>query len=262
MFKEKTRKLFTAIRFLNDFAVVFASFVIGYALKFKFFLHFSDIQYYPGAQVEPYLQALWYISPIWIFSFVLNGLYQEYKGSLAWMNEISSIVKGIALAMIQTMALTYVVKGLPQSRYVIVYAGMVAVVLLVISRGLINSVKNFLHRKHLGNQRALVIGSNKIGQEIAEKMILYPELGFNYIGTLCHSKPKKLNYHLKDLFKKLGIPGQYQKIIKGHDAQALFIAVDDISHEELIEIVNYCRQNNIYLRFTPSKYSFTTGSLN
>jgi len=50
-----------------------------------------------------------------------------------------------------------------------------------------------------------------MGQEIAEKMILYPDLGFNYIGSISNVTLDKLRYHLKNHHVHLGTIREFKK---------------------------------------------------
>ena len=43
----------------------------------------------------------------------------------------------------------------------------------------------------IGGHRALIIGSTQLSQDISERMILYPLLGYYYVGTLDDAPPEK-----------------------------------------------------------------------
>jgi len=260
MTKKKINIFFTALKITNDIFVVALSFIIAYKMKFRWMLHLSDVEAYPDVYVDMYLKILWLIVFIWIFSFIISGLYKEYGGPLKSMNEVTAIGKGAMFATILTFAFTYAFQGLPQSRYVIIYSLPISFVILIISHWIINNLKKLVLRHNIGNKKAVIIGVNSTGQEIAEKMLLYPDLGFNYIGSISNITPDKLRYHLKNNFIKLGIVKDFKKIMEASGAEALFIAIDDINQKMLNDIILYCKDNDIFLRFTPTRYQFKTGS--
>ena len=260
MTKKKINLFFIALKITNDLFAVALSFYLAYRMKFRWMLHLSNIEEYPDVYVDMYLKVFWLIVFIWIFSFIISGLYKEYSGPLKGMNELTAIGKGAIFATLLTFAFTYAFQGLPQSRYVIIYSLPITFVIMIISHWIINKIKKFVLRHNIGNKKAIIIGVNSMGQEIAEKMILYPDLGFNYAGSISNVTPDKLRYHLKDRYINLGIVKDYKKIIESSDAEALFIAVDDINQKMLNDIILYCKNNDIFLRFTPTRYQFKTGS--
>ncbi|HEX38386.1 MAG TPA: hypothetical protein ENG70_06010, partial [Candidatus Cloacimonetes bacterium] len=261
MSKKKINFFFTVLKITNDIFAVALTFVIAYEMKFRWLIHLSDVDAYPDIYIDLYLHVLWLIVIIWILSFVISGLYKEYSGPLKWMNEIKAILKGAVFATIQTFAFTFIFDGLPQSRYVIVYSLPVSIITLIASHWFINKLKSFMLKHNIGNMKAVVIGVNEKGQEIAEKMILYPDIGFNYAGTISDVIPEKLRYHLKTNFKHLGIIKDYKRILEKIDADALFVAEEDIDQKFLNKIIIYCKENDIFLRMIPTKYQFKTGSM-
>jgi len=260
MSKKRINFIFTILKIANDIFAVALSFIIAYEMKFRWLIHISDVKSYPDVYIDMYLHVLWLLVFIWIFSFIISGLYKEYGGPLKWMNEITSIGKGAVFATILTFTFTYAYQGLPQSRYVIAYSLPAAFVILVISHWFINKIKKFVLNHNIGNKKAIIVGVNSMGQEIAEKMLLYPDMGFNYIGSISNITPDKLRYHLKNHYINLGSIREFKRIIETTGAEALFIAVDDIDQRMLNNIILYCKNNDIFLRFTPTRYQFKTGS--
>lgn len=255
------KSLSTIIKIISDIFVVAVAFLIGYQLKFKLFLHFSDVQQYGNMYIDVYLEVLWLLVLIWILTFVISGSYKKWEGALAWEKEVSHVFNGILVAILETLAFTFVFTSLPQSRYVIVYAGMSAFVLLFISRGFINWIKHYLIRKSRENLNAFVIGADPIGQEIAEKMILYPSLGFSYAGTICDEIPQKINYHLQGKFNHLGYLTNYRKIVKEENVKAIFVSIF-LPRELHEDIVSFCDRHNILLRLTPTRSGLNRGKIN
>jgi exopolysaccharide biosynthesis polyprenyl glycosylphosphotransferase len=260
MSKNRINFLFTILKITNDIFAIALSFIIAYEMKFRWLIHISDVKAYPDVYIDMYLKVMWLIVFIWIFSFIISGLYKQYGGPLKGMNELTAIGKGAIFATILTFTFTYAYQGLPQSRYVIAYSLPVAFIILAISHWFINKIKKFVLSHNIGNKKAVIIGVNSMGQEIAEKMLLYPDLGFNYIGSISNITPDKLRYHLKKHFVHLGTIREFKRVIVSTGAEALFIAVDDIDQRMLNDIILFCKDNDIFLRFTPTRYQFKTGS--
>lgn len=261
MFKNKTRKLLVLYKIISDSAIIFISFILGYIFKFKLYVFGLSTYYSRSAQIEPYLDVLGYIILLWLFAFMLNGMYRQFSGPLARMNEATAVIKGVILGTFEVMAFTFLYKSFPGSRYVLAYAAIISIILIILHRNILSFVMNILHRMGLGNNRTVIIGNSTLAQRIAEKIHYYPETGFNYLGFITDLKPKTIIHPLKNNFKILGKVGDFSQILKKYRINAVFLAEENLTLEKIYEIAKYCQQNDVYFRFTPTKYSFKEHSI-
>ncbi len=252
--ENKTRKVITLIKVINDVAVVALSVIIGYALKFKLYVFGLSSYHMPSAQIEAYLDVLFYIIILWLFSFSVNGMYKHYTGPLAKMNLFKAIVKSIFFGVFEVMAFTFIYKSFPGSRYVLIYSAFVAIVLLIITRNIIHTFSNFLHKKGLGNKRTIIIGTSTQAQRLAERLIGYPEYGFNCLGFIADGAPKKIIHPLKERFLLLGKTKDVEHIIKKYRVDAVFLADESYDMEDILRLDSFCKATGRYMRFLPTRY--------
>lgn len=245
MFKSRFRRFFTLIKILSDIGVIVAAFCLGYIFKFKLYW-FGIGEVTPHAVFSDYWQVLAYIAILWLIAFAYCGMYRYYAGPASRLREIASIINGVILGVFEVMAFTFILSIFPESRSVLIYSGLWAIVLLSISRTIISWLMSWLHRRGHGNKRALIIGADTTAQRIAEKIINYPEYGFNYCGFICDKKPAKLIYPLRERFVRLGALRDYKKLLKINQADAVFAA--DLPPEQIETIHEFCRQEGIYFR--------------
>lgn len=257
--KNKVRTAFTILRILSDIAIVVVSFTIGYALKFKLYLLGISTYYIPTAQLEAYLNVstMSYIIALWLLAFIVNGMYRTYSGPMGRMNEFYAIVKAVALGTFELMAFTYISRMIPDSRFVLVYSAIVAIILLSITRNLLSSVQNMLHRRGYGNRQTLIIGAGEIAQRIAERLLAYPEMGFNFAGFCAERTPAKIIFPLRKHFKLIGQCQNLKKILATIRIDAIFIADEELSQKKIYEITKFCQDHNLYFRVVPSQYQRT-----
>lgn len=249
--KNKTLSFYLLIvKVITDIFVVGISFIIGFKLKFQ--LQIGEVQTYENMYVDIYLNVLWLLIIIWLLSFIISGVYKKRTGPLYRVNELRAAFVGIAIASLQTLSFTFIFQSLPQSRYVIVYAAISAFILMFLSRIFLNKLYTFWNRKHSPNKRAVIIGAETTGQSVAEKILLYPELGFNYVGTIASHTPEKLNFHLKSNFKLLGSILRYKEILRECQVESLFVTID-VNFSYMDDIISFCKRHNVRLRFTPSR---------
>ena len=185
--------LFIFLRFLSDLATITLSFILGYFLKYKL-----NLDIYPTAQVEPYLNVLGYIILLYLLNYIPFGLYQSPKGLLARFNEGIKIFFASTSAIFAILIFSYFYSPFPQSRYVIVYAYLIGMALTFISRSIVYSIELWLKSRGYGARRAIIIGTNHEAQTLGERLRLYPTLGYQLIGFIDDKKPKKISFHLKN----------------------------------------------------------------
>lgn len=257
--KNKVRLTFTLLRLISDIALIIASFTIGYALKFKLYVVGLSSYYMPTAQLENYLNltTMSYIIVLWLLAFMVNGLYKTYAGPLGRMQEFFAIVKGVSLGAFELMAFTFISRMIPDSRYVLVYAALTAIVLLSISRNILALIQNYVHRRGYGNRSTLIIGAGELAQRIAERILAYPELGFNFAGFCAERTPAKIIFPLRRQFKIIGQVKNLKKILTIIKIDAVFIADDTLSQKKIYEITQFCQEQGLYLRVVPSQYQRT-----
>ena len=245
MFKSRFRRFFTAVKVCSDILIIIASFCLGYIFKFKMYW-FGIGEITPHAVFTDYWKVLAYIIGLWLIAFAYCGMYRYYAGPTARLREIAAIINGTVLGVFEVMAFTFLMATFPESRYVLVYAGLSAIVLLSISRTFIAWIMAWLHKRGHGNKRTLIIGAEATAQRIAEKIINYPEYGFNYCGFICDKKPAQLIYPLKNRFVRLGGWRDYKKLLKLNKTDAVFAA--DLPQEQIEVLREFCQKEGIYFR--------------
>ncbi|MDR2432118.1 MAG: sugar transferase, partial [Candidatus Margulisbacteria bacterium] len=207
----------------------------------------------PHAVFTDYQNVLAYILALWLVAFAYAGMYRYYLGPTARLQETAAIVRGVFLGALEVMAFTFLISTFPDSRYVLVYAGFSAIILLAAERALIACLLAALHRRGYGNKRALIVGCTLTAQRIAEKIINYPEYGFNYCGFICDKKPDAVIHPLKKRFVRLGSLKDLRGLITLNNAGAVFAA--GLSEKASLELAAFCRAKDVYFRYHSAELS-------
>ena len=244
-----SRWKFTFIRLAADIIMAPVIIVLSYCLKFKvgwffqnvLFLQFGKI--YEQAQIEPYLDEIGIVILIWVFTFYFVRLYQPFSGIMPEVDEWVAIVKGVSIATIELMAFTFVYKSFPESRFVIAYMWVIGIIALIMVRTVIFQYELRSLRKGRGNRQAIVIGNNEIAQDIVEKLILFPTLGFNYIGTVDDASKIHENYNIKGKLKILGALSEVFEIITFNKPD--IVIVTDTHAVSIDKVRKFCTPKGI-----------------
>ena len=246
-------RLLIICKFIVDLLCIPVIFILAYSLKFKigwvfhrvFLVPFGKV--YEDAQVEPYFSFMGLIMVLWIVAFYYSGLYRKFTGLMPLVDEYLTIIKAVSIATIEIMALSFLYKSFPGSRFVMFYAWGLGVLFLFVSRYLFYRIELALLKKGIGAVRTCMIGANEIGQDIAERLILYPSLRLFYVGTFDNKVPETLHFHLRNRFQLLGADQDFQ-IILDQRIKIIFLAKTTYTSEQLNTLVSFCDEQEIELR--------------
>jgi exopolysaccharide biosynthesis polyprenyl glycosylphosphotransferase len=248
------RRLFTCLKILGDMALIVVSFCLGYILKFKLYW-FGIGEVTPSANFPDYWEVMIYVEVLWLLAFAYAGLYRYFQGPLARMRENTAAAVGVSLGVLEIMAFSFLYTTFPGSRYVLVYSGLSAILLISLYRTILAKTMAVLHLQGYANKRAVIIGSSSTAQRIAEKILQYPEYGFKYCGFIADRKPEHIIHPLKKNFIKLGRLKEFAQICRKHKIAAVFADSDILSAEEIYKIVEFCQRKGIYFRYHSEAFS-------
>lgn len=261
------KNFFILTRILSDLALIPGIFIFAYIIKFKIGWIAQNIlaipfgKIYGHAQVEPYLKVLPFVIALWLNSFYLSGMYRKFTGLMPLMDELVAIIKGVSIATIQVIVFSFIYKSFPGSRFVIFYAWLLGIIIIFITRILIHWIELYFLKIGVGQTRALVIGAEDLGQDVVEKMIVYPTLRLYYVGTIDSEKPDKIHYHLRDNFKLLGNTEKLFQILEKEKIGIIFITKNNLSNQQLIKLVKHCNKNHIELKILSEIAAVSGGNM-
>lgn len=246
-------KRFIFCKICFDFVAVTSSFILAYIVKFKIphiTLFFWDFQWgviQHHAQIEPYLSSVWAVSLMaCLFLLAFDG-YRPTVGILPGIDEMVKVLKAMSLVVITIILVQFFVDIIPGSRMVILYFWVFSMALLSLGRLIILRLESSFYAKGMGARRALIIGASMLSQDIAERMIMYPAMGYFYVGSIDDAPPEHIHFHLKDRFKLLGAMDQYAQICLAHRIDAIFLIKRDIPNVAYRQLTQFSLKQNIQL---------------
>jgi len=240
---------FSIIRLITDTLLIPIILIVSYCLKFKIGWFFQNVlslqlgKIYQQAQVEPYLDEIGLVMLIWIVTFYFVKMYQPFSGIMPEVDEWVAIVKGVSIATIELMAFTFVYKSFPESRFVIAYMWLLGIATLVVSRTIIFQYEHRALAKGRGNRRTMVIGNNETAQDIVERLILFPTLGYHYIGSVDDTSSVHENHNIKGKLKILGSYDESLDLITINRPEIVIIT--DTTHTPVAPIRDFCESKGI-----------------
>ena len=86
-----------------------------------------------------------------------------------------------------------------------------------------------------------------MSQDIAERMVLYPQLGYFYLGSIDDAPPEKVHFHLQSHFKLIGTLDSFEALYNKSSFDAVFLVKRDISNVQYRHLSLFCMTNGIEL---------------
>ena len=142
---------FSVMHVIFDAIALFLAFTFAYLLRFK-----SGIPVPLGYVPFVSYVYLWLISqPLWWFIFAFYGLYFSRLRE-TFVNELSKVLPAVSLGAICTMLLSFLIRGLPESRLTFLFQFTLAFLLIAFSR----SILRLLERKQI--PRVMIFGDSPV----------------------------------------------------------------------------------------------------
>ena len=196
----------------------------------------------------------------WLLIFIFIGMYRTWF-ALSRFDEISTLFKASFFGiLVLYFAILYddSAQGVSSStRFLIfIYWG---IFLFIVGWGriFIRSFQRNLLIKGIGRKNCLVIGFNKKGYEISDKVEHHRGLGLDVIGFVGISNDE-IGKEYKNK-KVLGTYNEIKKIIRQTEAKEIILAIDRVDEDVLFSIVSDADSENVNIKIVPDLYEIMSG---
>jgi len=242
---KKYSQLFLSALIISDSLVILSSWIGAYYVRF----HSGWIPLTHGIPSLQQYQNL--LIPVWIlflFNFKLVGLYQPLRGKSPWV-DYYNIIKANTISVLILSALLFFYREESFSRVVVGIFWMMVTFLLVASHMIIRNFLSMLRRRGKNLRFVLIAGAGDLGQEVAERIDLHPEMGFKIIGFL--------STHANEVGRRiggypvLGVLDDVSKCIKSHGVDKLFITLPMRSQDHFERVLFNLGEESVDIKVVP-----------
>jgi len=131
--------------------------------------------------LESYVQALPIVVFVSLVAYRWNGLY-EPRRTESFAAELVDIGRATVAALLGVVAATFFLRSVAESRIVIALFAGLNPVMLALSRGLARRALWALRKRGLNRRFAIIIGTGKLGQRVAHRILRNPWTGIQVVG--------------------------------------------------------------------------------
>ncbi|MBZ0281091.1 MAG: sugar transferase [Anaerolineae bacterium] len=248
-----TRKSFYMPRGFHitlDIMLVFVAFALAYYARYE--LQLIRPVFDPNrAPFLPYLPYTAVFAGLLVLNYRASGLYKSNRGH-SWLEEVYAVGNGVANATVIVLGLFFLFQPLVFSRLMLVYAAVITVALLSLTRAARRIAQAYLRNKGIGVQRVLVIGAGDVGMAVLRTMIARKELGYQPVGYV-DDDPERANVDLGRV-KGLGGLKNLGKTIRNQFVDLVVITLPWNQHDRILELVQVGRRAGVEVRVVPDVF--------
>ena len=177
---KKHSKFFESLLLIIDWIILSISWISSYYLRM-----YSGIVpvYKEIPPLKIYLTLLIFMIPLWGTVFKVFGLYRPRRISTRF-SEVVDIGKASTFATLILISLTYLFRQYEFSRLTFLYFWLTNIVFLSLTRTLFREFLRLLRKKGYNQRFALVVGTEKLSQDLINKLQKHPELEFTYLDFI------------------------------------------------------------------------------
>jgi exopolysaccharide biosynthesis polyprenyl glycosylphosphotransferase len=238
----------------SDALMAMLAFGLAYWLRFHVYP-----SYIPGGeQPAPghYLAAAPVVAITVATVFVFMDVYRLQRGT-QFIDELFSVVKAMAVATVVVFAMIglYREGQFTYSRLTFTYWAIAATILTLLARYGLRRVRARSWRRGEGIDRVVVVGSGASADLILQRIRMFPDYGYQVVGVIADDLKAGDAFGGVDV---LGKASELRQIIGDRSVNLVFVAAPDMSQDDILQLVDSCRECQTDFRIVPSMLEIMT----
>jgi Undecaprenyl-phosphate glucose phosphotransferase len=287
------------LKVIVDFMLFNAGFLL--AFYFRQNINLEWIPFYMPEHLdivhtfEVYSKVSLMFSLINLVLFSNYGLYQR-RQIVARLDELYLVFKAITIGAIITLAFSFLFREVTYSRFVVLVAWALTIVLVDLWRIILRKIQGLMVRRGIGVARVLIYGAGKAGLQVARELTNHIEFGYQVIGFV-DDDPNKLAKEYLELnlignvesvpvgrevvsvrsngnkaqstqtvepvgIKVLGNGNDLFDLIKRYEIDEVILAIPSAAREKIMDLILALRRRNIIYRIMPDLFELLTIRVN
>lgn len=209
-------------------------------------------------EFNEYIRFIIILLPAWIGIFAIQGLY-NIKKSRQGIDEFFNIILGVTMGIMLVVAWIFLSRTYFFSRLIIIYAWIMAIILVFIARNIVRFIQRYLYKYNIGVRNLILVGNNEITYSIIRFLQNNRSYGYKVIGIV-NTHDKQISQD-KNYFKVIGNVENFNKIAKNHQIDEMIVTDPKISDKTILYLMQISEENKITFRQTPNLFEVKTSNV-
>jgi exopolysaccharide biosynthesis polyprenyl glycosylphosphotransferase len=235
---------------LTDIVLINLAFAAAYWVRY-------DLQWFRAvdpaydASFRDYIPFALVLTILLMIAYRLGGVYHQPRGA-SWLDEVYTLISSTTIAIVIIMAMTFWFRPLVYSRLMFLWAGLLIVTLLSLSRLIKRWAWQSLMRRGMGVDRVLIVGAGEVGRRLMRNIVAQPELGYRVIGFV-DDDPEKNRTDI-GRFKALGGIDNLPRVAQEEAIDEVIITLPWVYHRKILGIMRQCEREQVRARIVPDLF--------
>ncbi len=240
----------TVVWILVDVILINLAFILAYWVRY-------DLQLFRA--VDPAFNVAYqvYLPFAALFTLLLILVYQQQgvyrlRRQISWIDEFYAILNGTATGAIITIVFVFFYRAGFYSRIIFIYAGILSIIFLGLSRFLKVILLRRMRRQGIGIKQVLIVGAGEVGRTVLRAVVANPESGLKIVGFL-DDHPTKGETDI-GRFKALGRVDNLANVLEDEQVDEVIITLPWQYHRKIMSIMSLCDRKHIRARIVPDLF--------
>lgn len=229
--RKRSELFFNLLLVPLDATAVLVSFIFAYIIRVEYSLK-PTVYQVPGWE---YLYAFLVLLPFTVLFFALAGLYRYESMRSRWREYLQVVIAVSASTMFLIIVDFFSTKPLFPSKAVVFYGFVLAIILVVFERFIVNMFQRWLFRFGVGVRQVVVVGTGRVADDVTYALQRNP--GFRLVRVLERKK---------DTIRQL------ERLAKKNHIDELFIADKTPAEADQLDYISFAHNNHIAYKYIPS----------
>ena len=228
------------------YEVAFDALLLGAAYYFAFAIRFREPQFHEF--LAAFTRSLPLVVGLQLLALWASGKYRRASPGFD-PAEIVGLVRGVLLGVgASVIAILYISRFIGYSRWVFVFDAILAPVLLIGARVLLNGVDHYVRGRRSKGRPALIYGAGHGGALAARELLQNQSIGLAPLGFL-DDDPHKRRLTL-DALPVLGSLGDLELVLDEHPSRidTVVVAIDDLPAAKFDHVCAACAKRGVTVR--------------
>jgi exopolysaccharide biosynthesis polyprenyl glycosylphosphotransferase len=238
----------------SDVLMALLAFGLAYWVRFHVYP-----KYIPGGE-EPapirYLAATPIVALAVIAVFVFMDVYRLQRGT-QFIDELFSVIKAMAVTTVVVFAMIGLYRDgqFTYSRLTFTYWAIAATILISVARYGLRRLRARSWRRGKGIDRVVVVGSGPSADLILQRIRMFPDYGYQVVGVIADDLKEGAAFGGVDV---LGTADDLRTVVGDRNVNLVFVAAPELSQDQILELVDSCRECRTEFRIVPSMLEIMT----
>jgi exopolysaccharide biosynthesis polyprenyl glycosylphosphotransferase len=247
----RRRQLRVLLAIVLDACTIAAAFSLAYLLRFYW-------EIIPAAglpPVQPYFEILPVVVPVWIAIFAAHGLYQERQPG--FFDEALRVTSAVSVGLMVLLAGSFFYRQFSYSRLWILFAWVLSIVLVLVSRGIMRMAHRALRGHGVDLTRVLIVGTGPEARDLARVLHDHAETGQRPVAFVNGAVAAEV-----DGLPVVGRPDTVLAAVRQTGAHRVIIALPPEERETILQVAAVCQEASVPFAIVPDLYTLIASGAN